>query len=129
MATIDSGFGGFAAPDLDAIEHFYGNVLSVQVRRDAQMGLVTLLLGDGEVMIYFKPDHAPANFTVLSLVVSDLDETVRDLATKGVEFERYEGFEHDELGIVRDPRGPAIAWTRDPAGNIVSILEGDEEFE
>lgn len=89
-----------------------------------QNGLLTLhLAGGGTVLIYPKPDHQPATFTVLNFPVADLDQTVDKLAAAGVSFEHYEGIQQDARGVHRD-QGPPIAWFKDPAGNILSILEG-----
>ena len=84
--------------------------------------LVLAIEESHDVMIYPKPDHGPATFTVLNFPVEDIDRTVDALAERGVEFERYEGLDHDERGIVRGS-GPTIAWFCDPAGNILSVVE------
>ncbi|PWD50555.1 glyoxalase [Serinibacter arcticus] len=125
MAGIRKGWAGFAAPDLDAAEVFYRDVLGITVSRDHDMGMLTLHL-DGEVSIYVKPDHEPAVFTVLTLAVADLDAAVDEIVGRGGSFARYDGFEQDERGIARGPVGPVIAWTADPAGNIVGIIEDSE---
>lgn len=123
MAPISKGWSGYAAPDLHVAGSFYRDTLGLQVEHDADMGILTLQL-DGPVMIYVKPDHQPAAFTVLTLVADDLDATVQDLAGRGVEFLRYPGFAHGDNGVVREPDGgPAIAWCADPAGNIIGIIE------
>lgn len=123
MASISNGWSGYAAPDLGAAETFYRDTLGLDTEHDTDMGLLTLKL-DGPVMIYVKPDHAPATFTVLTLVAGDLDVTVDELAGRGVEFLRYPGFRHAENGVVREVGGgPAIAWCADPAGNIIGIIE------
>ena len=75
------------------------------------------------MFIYPKPNHEPATFTVLNFEVDDIDAAVDELAGKGVQFERYEGLDQDERGIARD-NGPSIAWFKDPAGNIISVLQG-----
>jgi hypothetical protein len=87
--------------------------------------MLNLRLGEGtHVLVYPKPDHQPAVFTILNLPVPDIDEAVDELTRRGVTFHRYEGFEHDEKGIVRGGgEGPSIAWFTDPAGNIISVLE------
>ena len=74
-------------------------------------------------MVYPKPDHAPATFTVLSFPVDDLDVTVDALTAAGVEMTRYDGFDQDDKGIARGGPGPAIAWFTDPAGNVLSVIE------
>jgi catechol 2,3-dioxygenase-like lactoylglutathione lyase family enzyme len=124
MFTDTPAFSGFAVDDLDAARSFYRDTLGVKVT-DEEMGFLTLhLAGDRPTMVYPKPDFAPATYTILNFPVDDVDAAVDELSSRGVEFERYEGFDQDEKGIARDPRGPAIAWFKDPAGNILSVLEG-----
>ena len=123
MFTDTPAFSGFAVDDLDAARSFYRDTLGLKVT-DEEMGIITLhLAGDRPTMIYPKPDFAPATYTILNFPVEDVDAAVDELSGRGVEFERYEGFEQDEKGIARDPRGPAIAWFKDPAGNILAVLE------
>jgi hypothetical protein len=87
--------------------------------------MLTLRLGGGtEVFVYPKPDHAPANYTILNFPVDDIDAAVDALTERGVRFERYDGFGQDERGIAREA-GPPIAWFTDPAGNILSVLQLD----
>jgi catechol 2,3-dioxygenase-like lactoylglutathione lyase family enzyme len=122
MLTDSKAFSGFAVPDIAAARAFYGDTLGL--RTAEQNGLLLLTLGGGEtVLVYPKPDHQPAVFTILNFLVDDLEGAVDELAGRGVRFERYEGFNQDERGISRDPGGPPIAWFRDPAGNILSVLQ------
>src|ERR671916_495968 len=122
MFKDTKAFSGFAVPDIDAARKFYGETLGLDVT-DGPMGLLTLnLAGDRPTMIYPKPDHEPANYTILNFPVEDVDAAVDELTARGVEFERYEGFDQDEKGIARG-RGPTIAWFKDPAGNILAVLE------
>jgi hypothetical protein len=79
--------------------------------------------GGRPIMVYPKPDHVPATYTILNFSVDDLTATVRQLTDRGVSFKRYDAFEHDELGIARAEEGPAIAWFTDPAGNILAVME------
>ena len=81
--------------------------------------------GGRNVLVYAKPDHSPGNYTILNFQVDDIDEVVRGLTERGVEFERYEDFDQDENGIFRS-EGPLIAWFKDPSGNILSVLQMDD---
>lgn len=127
MADIKNGFTSFSTDDIKKAEEFYGQTIGLEVENDKEMGLLKLHLpGGGNVMVYPKANHQPATYTVLNLVVSDVDDVVDELAAKGVEFEMYDGFEQDEKRIVpsKGPgQEPSIAWFKDPAGNIVSVLE------
>ena len=120
---IVHGFSGFAVPDLAAAKKFYGEILGLEVTKDHEMGLLTLHLpGGAEIIVYPKPDHVPAVFTILNFAVGDIDVAVDELAVRGVTFTRYDGFPQDEKGIARDGV-PMIAWFTDPAGNILSVLQ------
>jgi predicted enzyme related to lactoylglutathione lyase len=122
MFSNTPAFSSFAVDDLDAARSFYGETLGLQVT-DEEMGILTLhLAGDRPTMIYPKPDFTPATYTILNFPVDDIDEAVDELAARGVSFERYDGFEQDEKGIARG-NGPSIAWFKDPAGNILSVLQ------
>jgi predicted enzyme related to lactoylglutathione lyase len=124
MFTDTKAFSGFAVPDIDAARKFYGETLGIEVT-DGPMDVLTLnLAGDRPTMIYPKPDHAPANYTILNFPVEDVDAAVDELSARGVEFEHYEGFDQDERGIARG-NGPDIAWFKDPAGNILAVLKQD----
>jgi catechol 2,3-dioxygenase-like lactoylglutathione lyase family enzyme len=121
MFENTKAFSGFAAPDIEAARAFYADTLGLRVTEEN--GMLTLhIAGDRPTLIYPKPDHEPANYTILNFMVDDIDEAVDGLAARGVEFERYEGFEQDEKGVARG-QGPPIAWFRDPAGNILSVLQ------
>ena len=117
-------FSGFAVDDTAKAKEFYGQTLGLEVTELPNMGLLQLTIANGgKVLVYPKPNHEPATFTVLNFPVGDIDKAVDELNTRGVEFERYEGeIETDEKGIARNG-GPAIAWFKDPAGNILSVLE------
>jgi catechol 2,3-dioxygenase-like lactoylglutathione lyase family enzyme len=123
MLENSKAFSGFAAPDIEALEPFYRDKLGVKT--SVENGLLTLHLVGGErpVMVYPKPDFEPATYTILNFPVEDVDAAVDELTSRGVEFEKYDGIDQDEKGISRDPRGPAIAWFKDPAGNILSVLK------
>jgi len=123
MLRDSKAFSGFAAPDMAKVKEFYGQVLGLNVTEDH--GLLTLhLAGGNNVLIYPKADHVPATFTVLNFPVGELDQAVDELSKRGVRFEKYDGPEikTDEKGIMRG-NGPTIAWFKDPAGNILSVLE------
>jgi catechol 2,3-dioxygenase-like lactoylglutathione lyase family enzyme len=124
MFANSEAFSGFAVPDLDAARRFYGETLGLEVS-DGPMGVLGLELGGGRTtMIYPKPDHEPANYTILNFPVDDVGAAVDELTARGVEFERYDGFDQDERGIMRG-NGPEIAWFTDPAGNILAVLAQD----
>ena len=122
MFANTPAFSGFAVDDIDAARTFYGDTLGLSVE-DGPMGILTLqLAGDRPTMIYPKPDFSPATYTILNFQVEDVGAAVDELTARGVEMERYEGFEQDEKGIARG-QGPDIAWFKDPAGNILSVLK------
>jgi predicted enzyme related to lactoylglutathione lyase len=116
-------FSGFSVDDIDAAKQFYGQTLDLDCSE--QNGLLFLHLACGrDTVVYPKADHTPATFTILNFPVSDIEQTVEALAALGVTFERYEGLGQDERGIAR-AGGPLIAWFKDPAGNILSVLQQD----
>jgi catechol 2,3-dioxygenase-like lactoylglutathione lyase family enzyme len=120
-----AAFSSFSVDDIDVAREFYGGVLGLEVREN-EMGFIELLAASGtRVLVYPKPGHQPADFTVLNFPVDDIDDAVDDLRARGVETKIYSDaeFASDDRGIVRDERGPAIAWFRDPAGNVLSVME------
>jgi catechol 2,3-dioxygenase-like lactoylglutathione lyase family enzyme len=122
MFESTKAFSGFAVDDIDKAREFYEGTLGLRVTEEN--GLLTLhLAGDRDTVVYPKPDYTPATYTILNFAVDDIDRAVDDLTARGVRFERYDGFEQDEKGILRAPNGPPIAWFTDPAGNILSVLE------
>jgi catechol 2,3-dioxygenase-like lactoylglutathione lyase family enzyme len=124
MLRDSNAFSGFAVKDLDQARAFYGDTLGLETSEEN--GLLTLhLAGDRPTLIYPKPDHQPGNYTILNFPVADIDAAVDELSARGVEFERYEGFDQDEKGIARSG-GPPIAWFTDPSGNILSVLVTDD---
>jgi catechol 2,3-dioxygenase-like lactoylglutathione lyase family enzyme len=124
MFKDTKAFSGFAVDDLDAARQFYGETLGLRI--STEMGLLNLLLSDGErpTLVYPKPDFAPATYTILNFPVADIDTAVDELTARGVAFELYDGFGQDDKGIMRE-QGPPIAWFRDPAGNILAVLEAE----
>ena len=124
MFTKTDAFVSFAVPDVDEARDFYENTLGLKTSAGPEGVLELHIEGSRNVMVYPKPDHAPATYTVLNFPVEDIEQAVDALAEKGVTFERYEGFEQDERGIAH-AGGPLIAWFRDPAGNILSVLKTD----
>jgi catechol 2,3-dioxygenase-like lactoylglutathione lyase family enzyme len=117
-----NAFSGFSVDDLDRAKQFYGETLGLNVSENPA-GLELQLGGGATVFVYPKPNHEPATFTVLNFPVANIDQAVDDLTAAGVRFERYDGVESDERGISRGGGGPTIAWFKDPAGNILSVLE------
>ena len=114
-------FSGFAVPDIEAARRFYGETLGIETSEDN--GILTLrLAGDRPTLVYPKPDFEPATYTILNFPVEDIDAAVDELVSHGVEIERYDGFGQDEKGIAREG-GPPIAWFKDPAGNILAVLQ------
>jgi catechol 2,3-dioxygenase-like lactoylglutathione lyase family enzyme len=125
MFRDTKAFSGFAVDDIAKAKDFYGDTLGLEVSEDD--GLLTLHIAGGRpTLIYPRPGHTPAEYTILNFPVDDVEEAVDALAERGVEFERYEGtdIETDEKGVFRGG-GPLIAWFKDPAGNVLSVLQLD----
>ena len=123
MFKDTKAFSGFAVPDIEAARAFYADTLGIETLEDNGM-LILKLAGDRDTLIYPKPNHEPATYTILNFGVDDIEATVDELLERGVDMEIYDGFEQDERGIAR-AGGPPIAWFRDPAGNILAVLEVD----
>jgi catechol 2,3-dioxygenase-like lactoylglutathione lyase family enzyme len=118
----DKAFSGFSVNDLAVAKEFYGETLGIEIE-EIPAGL-RLKIGNG-ILIYPKENHEPATYTMLNFPVDDIDRAVEDLKARGVKFELYPGMT-DHLGVARgiaSNRGPDIAWFKDPAGNILSILQ------
>ena len=115
---------GFAVNDIEAAKRFYGKTLGLGVTTlSEEFGVTAVELAGGRTtLIYAKPDFTPATYTILNFKVNDVESAVNELSSRGVSMERYEGFEQDEKGIAHGP-GPHIAWFKDPAGNILSVLQ------
>lgn len=120
----ERAFNGFSVDDIAAAKRFYEDTLALDVEQMPNGLLRLRLAGGGETIVYPKPDHRPAVFTILNFAVADIERAVDELAAKGIETIRYDGFGQDERGISRNPGGPPIAWFNDPAGNILAVLEG-----
>ena len=124
-----AGFGSFAVKDLAKAKKFYSDKLGLEVV-DTPMGSIEIKFGAEEhVMVYEKPDHEPATFTVLNFVVADIEEAVDALHAAGVKMEQYDmpQLKTDEKGIARDDFMPGIAWFKDPSGNICAVMELPEQ--
>jgi catechol 2,3-dioxygenase-like lactoylglutathione lyase family enzyme len=124
MFTNTKAYSGFAVDDLQKAREFYGETLGLRTSViSEEAGVMSLeLAGDRGTLVYQKPDFTPATYTILNFPVDDIEEAVDELAARGVRFERYDGFEQDEKGIARG-EGPDIAWFKDPAGNILAVLQ------
>jgi catechol 2,3-dioxygenase-like lactoylglutathione lyase family enzyme len=123
MFADTKAYSGFAVDDLQQAREFYGETLGLRTDiLDEENGLMVLhLAGDRDTLVYVKPDFTPATYTILNFQVDDIEAAVDELTSRGVRFERYDGFDQDEKGIARG-LGPDIAWFTDPAGNILSVL-------
>ena len=119
-------FSGFSVDSFDKAKDFYGNVLGLDIAESKEMpGILHLhLAGGNTILIYTKPNHTPATFTILNFPVKNIESTVAVLAENGIEFEKYAGMDIGEDGIFRGG-GPLIAWFTDPAGNILSVIQED----
>jgi len=127
MDTFLSSFSGLAVDSTQRAKEFYAGILGLEIS-DESMGLQFNLPGGGSLFIYEKPDHIPATFTVLNFVVADIETVIDEYVQKGVHFEVYDNLPvaQDERGILRGKaagQGPDIAWFKDPAGNILSLIE------
>jgi predicted enzyme related to lactoylglutathione lyase len=124
MLKHSNAFSSFSVDDIQKAKKFYSEVLGLEVK-DSLMGLLELhIQGNHPVMIYPKPNHEPATFTVLNFPVDDIEKTIDAFIAKGIVFEQYEGqIKTNEKGISVSPVGPKIAWFKDTAGNIFSIIE------
>lgn len=130
MLKDSAAFSGFSVNDLAVAKEFYSQTLGLEVGED-KMGLTLKIAGGNPVFIYQKDNHAPATFTILNFPVDDIDKAVDDLKSRGVTFERYDDMpaQQDEKGILRGKQagmGPDIAWFKDPAGNILSVLTSEQ---
>ena len=124
VLKYSKALSSFSVNDIEKAKFFYGTTLGLPVSDVDKMGILTLQLSGGsEVMIYPKENHSPASFTILNFPVENIEKTVEELKKSGIRFEQYEGdIQTDKNGISRGD-GPLIAWFKDPAGNIISVLE------
>ncbi|MEW2006774.1 VOC family protein [Microbacterium sp. NPDC079208] len=124
--TAENAFSGFSVDDIDAAKEFYGTTLGLDVEVNA-MGFLDLRLPrGGSILVYAKPNHTPASFTILNFPVADVDAAVEELNERGVQTKIYgdDEFPSDSRGIVRgNGHGPDIAWFRDPAGNVLAVMQ------
>lgn len=125
MFENTKAFGGFSVDDIPRARTFYGETLGLGVSEENGM-LELHIAGGTHILVYPKPDHVPATFTILNFPVDDVEATVDALTERGVRFERYEGDETDTdaRGVFRGG-GPLIAWFKDPAGNVLSVIQQD----
>ena len=121
MLEASKAFSSYSVNDIEKAKQFYGNTLGLKVSSGPEG---TIEVNEAKVMMYPKPSHQPANFTVLNFAVDNVEKAVDELTRRGVRFEKYTDPElkTDDKGIFRG-RGPVIAWFKDPAGNILSVLE------
>jgi catechol 2,3-dioxygenase-like lactoylglutathione lyase family enzyme len=125
MLKDSRAFSGFSVNDLQKAKEFYGQVLGLEVSEETGMGLKLHIAGGSHVFVYPKPNHTPATFTVLNFPVDDVEKAVDELTKNGIVFEKYDmpEIKTNEKGIAGgDGQGPNIAWFKDPAGNILSVL-------
>ena len=121
MLGNTKAFSGFAVDDLEAAMKFYGETLGLTTSEN--YGLLTLhQAGDRDTLVYPKPTHTPADYTILNFQVDDIDVAVGELVSRGVQMEKFDGLGQDDHGINR-AGGPFIAWFKDPAGNILAVLQ------
>jgi predicted enzyme related to lactoylglutathione lyase len=124
MLQNSEAFSGYSVEDIKKAKDFYGDILGLNIKENP-MGMIELHFQNGNsIILYPKPNHKPATFTVLNFPVKQIEKAVDDLSKKGVKFIQYEEpIKTDEKGICRSSGGPKIAWFKDPAGNILSVLE------
>jgi predicted enzyme related to lactoylglutathione lyase len=125
MFADTRAYSGFAVDDFDRAREFYGETLGLPITVVDEGNLMTIELAGGrDTLIYQSPTFSPGSYTILNFEVDDIEAAVDELASRGVEFERYEGMEQDERGIAHF--GPDIAWFKDPAGNTLSVIQASQ---
>ena len=123
MLTDTKAYSGIAVHDLEEAKEFYEGKLGVKTSQEADL-MWLHLAGGRDTLLYPQPDATAASYTVLNFEVQDIEPVVDELAERGVQFERYEGFEQDDKGVFRG-EGPLIAWFKDPSGNVLSVIQAD----
>jgi len=114
---------GFAVADMERAKEFYEGTLGLRIEvMSEEHGVTALKLNGGDVLMYLSAEMTPPSYTILNFEVDDIDAAVEGLESRGIGFERYDDFDHDEKGIVRGP-GPQIAWFKDPSGNTIAVLQ------
>jgi catechol 2,3-dioxygenase-like lactoylglutathione lyase family enzyme len=125
MFADTKAYSGFAVDDFDRAREFYGETLGLPVTVVDEGNLMSLTLAGGrDTLAYHSADFTPGSYTILNFEVDDIEAAVDELVSRGVDFERYEGMDQDEKGISHF--GPDIAWFKDPAGNILSVIQASE---
>jgi predicted enzyme related to lactoylglutathione lyase len=124
MLADTRAFSGIGVDDFEKAKDFYGETLGLRFTvLDEENGLMTLhLAGDRDTLVYESPRFSPAGYTVLNFEVDDIDAAVDELSSRGVKFEQYDEMTQDEKGVMREG-GPPIAWFKDPAGNVLAVLQ------
>jgi catechol 2,3-dioxygenase-like lactoylglutathione lyase family enzyme len=122
MVDDSRAFSSYSVDDVEAARAFYAETLGLNVTPQPE-GLGINLAAGGSVFLYPKDNHEPATFTVLNFMVDDLAAAVDELTATGITMERYDGFDQDERGIAAGTGGPHIAWFKDPAGNVLSLIQ------
>lgn len=125
MFTPTTAFSGFSVNSIQDAKAFYSQILDLEVKEEGP-GLTLTLPGGASVIAYEKADHQPATFTILNFVVEDINTAVAELKARGLTFERYDGMHQDDNDIARGiahNMGPDIAWCKDPAGNILAVMQ------
>lgn len=122
MLSINSAFSGFSVDDIEKAKHFYADVIGLKITEMKGMGMYMDIPNTTSVFVYPKPDHEPASYTILNFKVSDITDAVTQLTEAGAQFERYDNMNQDEKGIA-DHGTHLIAWFKDPAGNILSVIQ------
>jgi catechol 2,3-dioxygenase-like lactoylglutathione lyase family enzyme len=123
MFENTKAFSGFSVGDVSKAKKFYSETLGLRVSEEYGM-LTPHIAGERDILVYPKPDHTPASYTILNFPVDDINKAVDELAERGVRFERYDDSAQDEKGIYHGG-GPLIAWFKDPAGNVLSVIQQD----